>query len=270
MEEASEKQVLFSIVTVTLNNLSGLQKTQKSIEKQNLKGFEWVVIDGGSNDGTKAFLETLNGQWISEPDTGLYDAMNKGLERCNGEYVLFLNAGDVLANCDTLETLQTATRQCPDFIYGDSWEGNSYKPARKPDITKGMFTHHQAMLFRRAAISNLRYDTTYKIAADYDFLARFLTGDKKIAYCPKPICIFEQGGLSQTHAKLGRHEQFKIRKKLKLAGPFRNTMITFTQAALWQFRNFAPALYWHLKSSGNTARANRQNNTRQTRPANPA
>lgn len=253
-----------------MNNLSGLQKTQKSIGNQSVKDFEWIIIDGNSNDGTKPLLKELNCQWVSEPDTGIYDAMNKGLERCSGDYVLFLNAGDVLASYDTLEMLQAATQKNPDFIYGDSWEENTYKKARKPDITKGMFTHHQAMLFRRAAISNLRYDTTYKIAADYDFLARFLTDGKKIAYCPKPICIFEQGGISQTCARLGRQEQFQIRKKLKLAGPFHNALITVAQAALWQFRNFAPALYWHLKSSGNTGRANRQNDTRQTRPANPA
>lgn len=79
---------LFSIITVTKNNLSGLQKTTNSITPQTCEDYEWIVIDGDSNDGTKEFLKTTNSHHISEPDNSLYHAMNKGIKSVNGQYFL--------------------------------------------------------------------------------------------------------------------------------------------------------------------------------------
>lgn len=279
MSKTNGNPAFFTLITVTLNNLAGLKNTNTSVQNQSFKDFEWIVIDGGSTDGTPEYLKTTTAKWTSGPDLGLYDAMNKGIERATGTYLLFLNAGDMLAEADTLEKLQTAaqTQNTPAFLYGDSFEQcpnaqAAYKPARLIDLKMGMFTHHQAMLYNRQALGNLRYDLNYQIAADYDFTARFLNGkdESDILYCAFPICIFESGGISQTKAALGRHEQRQIRKTLKLAKPLQNWVITTAQAALWRLRLLAPSLYWYLKSSDNTAPANAQNDTPPAHPKPPA
>ena len=269
------KQPFFTIITVTLNNLDGLKRTQKSLQNQMLNDYEWIIIDGGSSDSTIEHLKTTDSSWISEPDGGIYDAMNKGIERANGTYLLFLNAGDELAAAGTLEKIQTSVINAPDFVYGDALENGNYKPARKANISLGMFTHHQAMLYSLKALGNLRYDRRYKIAADYDFTARFLKENPNALYCQLPICNFEPGGISQTNAALGRSEQYQIRKDLKLTNPLTNILITSFQALLFALRQMMPALYWHLKSrpfllGRNNAPANAQNHTRRAHPENPA
>lgn len=263
---------LFSIISVARNNLGGLQKTAESIAAQTFRDFEWIVVDGASGDGTAQWLQAQPARWTSEPDRGIYDAMNKGIERAQGSYLLFLNAGDTLAGPDVLERIKReigALPVWPDFLYGDSLEGKNRKPARPPEGLKlGLFTHHQAMLYRRERIGDLRYNLSYKIAADYDFTARFLRSTEKTLYMPFPVCVFEPGGVSQTSAKAGRREQFRSRAKLRLCSPVENLTIYAAQTVLWTFRTAFPRLYWALKSSRSTARGSGQNHTRPARPEN--
>ncbi|MCC7304811.1 MAG: glycosyltransferase [Alphaproteobacteria bacterium] len=252
-----QKNPLFSIVSVTLNNLQGLNRTFNSVKCQSFQGFEWIVIDGASNDGTESFLKEHGDCWISEPDRGLYDAMNKGIDHARGDYILFLNAGDALTGPDTLQKIYEAVKQSkPDFVYGDSYEElagqHNYKPARSHlSAHRGMFTHHQAMLYRRIRIGGLRYNLNYKIAADYDFTCRFLKKTNAILYLPFPLCVFESGGVSQKKAVLGRREQFKIRLKNRTGSLPANILVYAAQSALWTLRGFMPGLYWRLKSGGN-------------------
>jgi len=269
MAKNTENKAFFSIITVTLNMLDGLKITEESLINQTCKDYEWIIIDGSSDDGTKDHLKTTNAKWTSEKDNGIYSAMNKGLEKPTGQYILFLNAGDQLAAPDTLQNIKNSAAKTPDFIYGDALEHDTYKPARNPNIAAGMFTHHQSMFYNRKALQDIRYNTDYKIAADYDLTARFLSDHTHILYCNFPICIFEEGGLSQTKATLGRREQFEIRKKLKLTSPIKNQIITTAQTILWQFRCWMPSLYWHLKSSGNMTRANTQTGTPPSHPESP-
>ncbi len=257
---------LFSIVTVTRNNLAGLQRTHQSLQQQPLQGFEWLVIDGASTDGTVEYLNSLSPRgegwgegdikWLSEPDTGLYDAMNKGIERSTGFFLLFLNAGDALAAETTIEEIAAyihELQETPDFIYGDSLEERpGHPPAHKParpykNSAYGMFTHHQAMLYRRDLIGDLRYDAGYKIAADYKFTLQYLARAKTIVYCPFPLCLFECGGLSQQKAALGRREQMDIRKELRAVSPLQNRFIALRQKIVWTLRRTFPNLYWLIK-----------------------
>ncbi len=254
-----KKFPLFTLVTITLNNYDGLIKTYGSIKNQNFDSFEWIVIDGGSTDETLEFLRKHRSetrtqqhpfQFLSEPDDGLYDAMNKGIEKARGHYILFLNAGDQLAQSDTLETISKHTQSKPEFIYGDALDPQ-YKTARRyKDIAWGMITHHQSMLYRRHTIRDFKmhYSLLYTIASDYDFTLRFLQKAKKIIYIPKPICIFEQGGLSQKNAALGRKEQFIIREKLELVPVHKNLYILCIQAISWNLRRFCPWGYRAIKS----------------------
>lgn len=241
---------LFSIITITRNNLNGLKRTQKSIEDQSAFDYEWIIIDGKSTDGTYDHLLSLSSQWVSEPDKGIFDAMNKGITFANGQYILFLNAGDTLADMDILATLARAISvDHPDFVYGDALEtGGFYKKAKSfKDVDWGMFTHHQAMLYKLSLIGGIKYDDTLKIAADYGFTTMFLKRAKIIHYIPCAICIFEEGGVSQQNRKLGRQEQFQIRQKMQQCGPVKNIIIYGIQSAAAFLRKKMPELYFRLR-----------------------
>lgn len=261
MTETIEFMPFLSIITVTKDNLKGLRATHSSIAQQSSSDYEWIVVDGASEDQTVEFLQEIKADYTSEPDKSLYDAMNKGITRARGAYTLFLNAGDAFADSLTIAHLVKAATNGPDFIYGDSYENNLYKTARKPSIKHGMFTHHQSMLYKTELFENLRYSLEYKIAADYEFTALFLKKARDIEYLPQAICNFEPDGVSQQYATTGRKEQQRIRRKLKLCSNIENIFITALQACAWKLRALAPTLYWRLKSSGNTARGNSQNDT---------
>lgn len=250
----------FSIITITRNNRAGLRKTAQSILHQTDKNYEWIIIDGASSDGTADDLSSYTSANVtSEPDRGIYDAMNKGIDRAHGDYLIFMNAGDEFAAPDILEKIARHTTTRPEFIYGDSREGGYLKHARAhTKILWGLFTHHQAMFYRRESLGTLRYNRNYKIAADYDLTLRFLSssplrgGDKgeseniekrSIIYVPIPICVFEQGGVSQTNAKQGRDEQFQSRKNNKAVSTIKNHMIRTGQWGLWTLRTTFPFLY---------------------------
>lgn len=254
----------FSLITVTYNNLDGLKKTVASLDAQLCQDFEWLVVDGASTDGTLDYLKGTNADWTSEPDESLYDAMNKGIDRAQGEYLLFLNAGDELANNTTLETIKQALapterglgegEKFPALIYGDALEevpgkAPAYKtanPHTKAD--RGLFTHHQAMLYRREVIGTLRYDLRYKIAADYDFTLRFLQqNNDNTLYIPAPLCLFEAGGVSQRRTALGRAEQFHIRKEVLRQSLLDNYMTVARQISAQYLKDTIPPLYWKLR-----------------------
>lgn len=244
---------LFSIITVTKNNRDGLKRTAHSIAEQEFTDFQWVIVDGVSSDGTVDDLETYDASILCEPDEGPYDAMNKGIDLALGDYIIFMNAGDLFAQTQTLQKIRDAIQfSKPDFIYGDAWETDGRRTAFKParsylKVAKGMFTHHQAMFFKRSLIRELRYDLNYKIAADYDFVLRFLNKASTCLYVPQPICVFRSGGMSQTNVRQGRNEQFLIRQKQKTVSLPSNALTYALQAAAWGFRACAPGIYWKLK-----------------------
>lgn len=252
--------MLFSIVTITYNHLSGLKSTAGSLKKQICDDYEWIIIDGASSDGTAAYLEEVSADITSEPDDGIYDAMNKGIERAQGEYVLFLNAGDTLADDQVLFKIKERLLQekhTPDFIYGDALESNHagkifYKPARpvKRQVF-GMITHHQSMFYRRDTVGDLRYDMFYQIAADYKFTSQFLKKAQGYLYIPAPLCCFEPGGVSQRQAKQARNEQYQIRAELSMASPLLNNAIYYIQTVMFMLKRGLPHIYWVSRSHRN-------------------
>lgn len=248
--------MLLSIITVTRNNLEGLKQTEASIKAQSFEGYEWIVIDGASTDGTKDYLKDIDARTISEPDNGIYDAMNKGIDRAKGFFLIFMNAGDCFADEHTLLNIVSYiedVQETPEFIYGDALEDigadeSVYKTARPyTKIKSGMFTHHQAMLYRSDKLKTLRYDQAYKIAADYKFTLQYLQDCTTVLYAPFPICIFARGGLSQQNATQGRNEQFTIRKELKTVPAYINLIIKLLQHSNMTLRKIFPSLYWKLK-----------------------
>lgn len=221
---------LFSVITVTKGDPEGLARTRASVGAQSCADFEWVVIDGDV-----------------EPDAGIYDAMNKGLARACGTYAVFMNGGDTFYAADTLARVASFLKSAPDFAYGDACEDGRIKPARH-NIARGMITHHQAMFYRRG---NLRYDTRYRIAADYKYTAETIRAAQSVLYLPFPVCVFATGGISQRRADDGRREQAAIRKELGIRAPFAPLL----QATAQILRHAAPALYWACRSRFKTSRA---------------
>ena len=241
---------LFSIITISKNNAGGLSRTQQSIIQQTFINYEWIVIDGKSHDKTTHILTTIKPphQWISETDTGLYDAMNKGIKKSNGTYLIFLNAGDTFVQAKTLQNIADAAQDRPDFLYGDSIESQHYKKARKENCIKyGMFTHHQSMIYKTEIVKKIKdYKLQYQIASDYDFTWRFLKRAKDIQYIQQPVCIFETGGISQKNVLNGRIEQFKIRRQHGIH-LLNATAIFLIQTLFYQLRTFLPSIYWIIK-----------------------
>ncbi len=127
-----------SIITINFNNRNGLERTARSIVEQTFRDYEWIVIDGGSTDGSQDILKEYSAHiafGVSERDGGIYEAMNKGLERASGEYVQFLNSGDSFIDRDVLERV-FADNRLADVNYGDQWcvlDGSIIEKRRYPE-----------------------------------------------------------------------------------------------------------------------------------------
>lgn len=253
----SKTPPFFSVITINLNNLSGLEKTYHSLPPPHADLYEWIVIDGASTDGSVDFLKTTNAiwpntQWVSEKDDGIYDAMNKGAARATGHYYIFMNSGDSFATSQTLTQVQKfLTQKSSAIIYGDSYEASEgkrhLKKSRAPqNIQWGLFTHHQAIFYQAELFKTEQYDTSYKIAADYKFTLNALQSGAECLYIPKPICIFEGGGISQQNVTTGRREQFRARSERGTPLPL-NMLIYSAQTMQYFLRRLCPPLYWFLK-----------------------
>lgn len=174
---------LISIVTITFNAAETIGVTMASVAQQTCHDYEHVVIDGASRDATLEIARSYAGvRILSEPDKGLYDAMNKGLHMARGKYVLFLNSGDAFHSADTLEAYARRARLHDDIIYGDTVIVDKDRkligprhysvPDRLTDnsFSKGMLICHQAFMVRRALAPD--YDLSYRFSADYDWTIR--------------------------------------------------------------------------------------------------
>lgn len=223
---------LFSVVTITRDNFQGLQKTAQSVMDQSFRNFEWIIQDGASSDETQDYIQSLTEQqninikWETRKDKGIFDAMNKGLEKSSGVYVIFMNAGDTFASFDVLqricERLSENEGRNPAFIFGDSLEmPEPHKPVVKKakpvsSIPYGMITHHQAMFYSTDNIRkmNLTFNTAYRCAGDYDFTLRFLLEFDRCLKLDFAVCLFEKGGISEQNPEIGRREEYEIRKEI--------------------------------------------------------
>lgn len=177
---------LISVITICYNAAQVIVPTLKSLNSQTYRDFEHLVIDGASGDNTVDTVRRISPSSIirSEPDKGLYDAMNKGLRAAKGKYVLFLNAGDALHSPDTLQQYADAATKGADIIYGDTNIVDSQRRFIKPrhlsvperltfkSFANGMLVCHQAFMVRRELAPE--YDLNYRFSADYEWTLRCL------------------------------------------------------------------------------------------------
>ena len=216
-----------AVITVCLNDLQGLQATFRSLHLQSLSPDQWIVVDGMSNDGTPEWLSGINWQplaWTSEPDGGIYEAMNKGLQWTEADYVLFLNSGDVLSSADVLEVVAdalAASSDRPSLLYGDCLEvggaGTRHLRQARPAywVPLGMPTAHQAMYFRKDALDS-GFDSRYRLSGDYAAVMKLYAAHrgKDFRHIPVVLCWFQLGGRSEQQRDRGLREDFAIRRQL--------------------------------------------------------
>jgi putative colanic acid biosynthesis glycosyltransferase len=213
----------FSIVTVVRNDAPGLQLTARSVQEQAFKDHEWIVVVGRSTDGTEELAQSFQGPGVQVSigkDTGIFDAMNKGLRASTGDYVVFMNAGDTFASAGTLATVNQAieAQAAPDLIYGDSIEklaGNqaSIKQARPHHkISYGMFACHQSVYYKGALARSQSYNDALRVSGDYAFTAAFLQKAAKVVAIAEPLCVFDRSGVSNTNKAAGRRENWAVQR----------------------------------------------------------
>ena len=215
---------LFSIITVTWNAAAVIAPPLQSVQRQTNTDYEMLIIDGASTDDT---LNIVRGASISslrvfsEPDQGLYDAMNKGIKRARGRYIIFLNAGDAFASDTVLARLAQLTSGNPGVIYGQTQlvdqsrevVGERHLTAPKrltvDSFLRGMVVCHQAFVVRRDLAPE--YDLQYRLSADYDWCIRVLKASPANAYAGRvPIISYLADGMTTRHHRASLLERYRI------------------------------------------------------------
>ncbi len=209
----SEERPKISIVTAVYNCRSTIEDTIRSVRSQSYDNVEHVVIDGASTDGTTEVLRAHADEiatLVSEPDRGIYDALNKGIERCTGDIVGILHADDFYANESVLAEVAEAFRDIGvDAVFADVEFVDPSRPTRvvrhysskgfsRRSLARGMMPAHPTLFVRRSVYERLgRYSLDYKIASDFDMIVRmFGSGDVPFAYLPRVLVRMRTGGLS--------------------------------------------------------------------------
>lgn len=218
---------VLSIITVCFNAGEELRRTVESVLPQTWRQFEYLVVDGDSADGTKPYLETcretfssagLPFRYLCEPDRGIYDAMNKGTRMTRGAWLLFLNAGDLLADSSVLEQF-FSERTDAQILYGDAlctYQGRRklYPALPLPQLVHDMAFCHQSAFIRRELLLAQPYDIRYRTGADHHFFLSMYLQQKSFAYRPVPVCIYEISGYSDTHKLAAHRELHRMQKEL--------------------------------------------------------
>ncbi|MGG9972097.1 glycosyltransferase family 2 protein [Ferruginibacter sp. SUN002] len=218
---------ILSIITINYNNIDGLMKTVQSVFAQSFKNFEYIIIDGGSTDGSKEYIETIKEKlsyWVSEKDNGVYNAINKGIQKATGEYLMFMNGGDCLHDSTVLGDIFEKTSISEDVIYGDTLyltadgttvykscdEELSFEYLIKDDI------NHQSCFIKRSLFDKFGlYDERLKIAADHKFfIASIILGSATSKYVARCIAIYNLEGFSSKNEAMQYVERDQIHKEI--------------------------------------------------------
>ena len=210
-----------SVITVCKNSGNNLEKTVKSVLAQTYPNKEYVVVDGGSTDDTKKILKRYGKkieEIISEKDKGIYDAMNKGINRATGEILLFMNSGDTFYDNDVVKRVVSNWPNIADIVYGDVYLNKERKFKDQSNVGKPFLMCdnicHQSMFIKKQCFKDIGlFNIKYKIAADYDWLLQAIyVNELVVKHVNIAIANYEGGGKS-ADKKLFDYEQKEILKK---------------------------------------------------------
>lgn len=212
-----------TIVTVCFNCSTEIETTIKSVVNQSYKDIEYIIIDGASKDDTLNIVKKYSNKIskiVSEPDTGIYDAMNKAIDLATGEWMNFMNAGDTFACENVIEDFfHIADLTEPnDLLYGDTiliYPFGAYYRDCHPTGTKHRWCH-QSMFIRTSIMKKYKYDLAYKVRADYNFIVQAINNGSKMIYVPTVVSCYKNfDGLSSVRGDLFNDETYRIENKRK-------------------------------------------------------
>ena len=220
-----------SIITITYNSAKTLLRALESVQSQRYKDIEHILIDGASTDGTREMIEAYakehtNVRWVSEPDEGIYNALNKGIKMATGNVIGFLHSDDVLYSADSIGQIAAAFEQKEiEVVYGDlqyckegkvvrRWRSNTFHPRA---LKYGWMPPHPTVYVRREVYEQVGpYDEWFRISADYDMMLRIFTAGYKSRYLPEVLVCMNTGGASNkdSRARLSKtQEDYIVLKK---------------------------------------------------------
>lgn len=223
-----------TIITINRNNVSGLERTLRSVAEQSSKDFEYIVIDGASTDGSVEVIQRFapvfgdRFKWVSEPDAGIYNAQNKGIRIASGQYLEFLNSGDCLASDDVVEKMLVAlgNESSPAILYGNmlkempdgklrcdkSFAGREITMI---DMYLGTLNHSPAYIRHDLFDKFGLYDETLKIVSDWKwYMETIIIGGQIPVYTDIDVTRFDMTGISETNKDLDKAERRKVMENL--------------------------------------------------------
>lgn len=236
------KRPKISIITVVFNDEKHIEITIKSVISQTSKDFEYIIIDGDSVDRTKEIISKYNNYiniYVSEKDKGIYDAMNKAINYCSGDYILFLNSGDKLFEPNTVSKIINEINQIKPDIFLGSYNyvqdiSNFNKTVHVKPLNyyfKGMVTNHQSCLFKRQIHAKFKYDLRFKLVADYHLLFKLFLEGKHFFVSKETISIISVGGLSDNNRLEVLRENLKVQNELS---PSSMNYFFYTKSIIYQ------------------------------------
>jgi len=196
--------ISITIITVVYNTQRYIRQTIESIITQSYNYIEYIIIDGGSTDGTVDIIKEYESHisyWSSEPDDGIYDAMNKGISKATGDYIAFINADDWLERNALEEVVKVAREGSVGYIYGDLNQIRDERVVGVHVADLGRYRQntpigHQALFVQSKILKEIPFDTRYKIMADYDSMVKLIKMDIPHRYIAKPLANFRKEGFS--------------------------------------------------------------------------
>jgi glycosyltransferase involved in cell wall biosynthesis len=218
-------QPKLSVITIVYNNVKDIERTMLSVLNQSYPQLEYIVIDGASKDGTQKVIEKYRDRltrYLSEPDHGIYDAMNKGLALATGDYVLFMNSGDEIYSPDTVTDVFD-NQNSADIYYGETemynekWESQGQRRHCAPEnfnwrsFKYGMSVGHQAIYIKRSITEP--YDLQYKYSSDIDWIIKAAKKASSIVNTHMYVAKYLVGGMSKKKHFASLQERFKIFNK---------------------------------------------------------
>ena len=212
-----------SIITVVYHAADTIEQTIRSVVEQDYPNIEYIIIDGGSTDGTLDVIKKYEDRiayWVSEPDKGIYDAMNKGLSAATGDYIYYLGADDCLYASNSISQAASCLGEAPEIDVlcasvmmvdaGNRMEKIYSSDFSEEDVMSGYNTPHQGMFVRRELLQKYRFDTSYRIAADYkNFLKFYLDQDISLKTTDLVVAYYANDGISGNGTQAQRLEDIR-------------------------------------------------------------
>lgn len=202
-----------SVITVVFNSLEALRKTMRSVEMQDYDNIEYIVVDGGSEDGTSSFLADYKGKltkWVSEPDKGIYDAMNKGIGMATGDACIFMNAGDTFVETDTVSRAVAMGAGTTDVVYGDIMKNGNRIIAKSPRNCHRMYYCHQSAFTSTECLREYPFDITHKMSADFKQAKQLFLAGKSFRHIDLVVADFDTSGISNTSRSKGLWDNITV------------------------------------------------------------